>query len=205
MMKSPTPGRTGRRAGASGTREVILGAARARFVASGFQGATIRSIAADAGVDPALVLHFFGTKEALFREAVQLPINPADRLRAALEDDRESAGATLVGFLVDAWESEDTNRTLLAMVRSAVTEEAAARMIREQVVGAVAQTLQAFGVDRAEYRAALVATQMAGLALGRYVIRLAPLVEASRADLVVAFGPTLQRYLTGPLDREDTA
>lgn len=202
MVNSPASGRTGRRSGESGTREAILAAARARFIAAGFRAATVRSIAGEAGVDPALVLHFFGTKEALFREAVWPPMDPAQRLREALENDRESAGAALVEFLLDTWDSEDANRTMLAIVRSAVTDEVAARMIREQVVGAVAQTLEAFEIDRAEYRAALVATQMAGLALGRYMVGLAPLIEADRDALVTAFGPTVQRYLTGALGRE---
>ncbi len=205
MVKSSPSGRPGRRAGDSGTRDAILAASRARFIAAGFRGATIRAIAAEAGVDPALVLHFFGSKERLFSESVHLPVDPAKRLHEALECDRETAGAALVEFLLDTWDSEDANRTMLAIVRSAATDEPAARMIREQVVGAVAQTLRAHGMDRADYRAALVASQMAGLAIGRYMIGLPPLVEADRAALVEAFGPTVQRYLTGALERKERA
>lgn len=206
MMNSSTTIRhSGRRAGDSGTREAILEAARAQFIATGFRGTTIRSVARAAGVDPALVLHFFGNKDALFAEAVRPPINPATRLREALERAPDSAGAALVEFLLDAWDSEDTNRTMLAIVRSAMTEEVAARMVREQIVDAVAQTLDACGIERAEYRAALVATQMAGIAIGRYVVGFQALIEADRGALIAAFGPTIQRYLTGTLEEEARA
>jgi AcrR family transcriptional regulator len=203
MMNSQgTTRRSGRRSGESGTREAILEAARTQFIATGFRGTTIRSVAKAAGVDPALVLHFFRNKDALFAEAVRPPINPAALLREALERAPDSAGAALVEFLLDAWDSEDTNRTMLAIVRSAMTEEVAAKMVREQIVGSVAQALAVCGIDRPEYRAALVATQMAGIAVGRYVVGFRALVEADRDDLVTAFGPTVQRYLTGDLHQE---
>ncbi len=202
MNSSATTRRPGRRSGESGTREAILEAARAQFIATGFRGTTIRSVAKAAGVDPALVLHFFGNKDTLFTEAVRPPINPAAPLREALKRAPDSAGAALVGFLLDAWDSEDTNRTLLAIVRSAMTEEVAARMVREQVVNSVAQTLAACGIDRPEYRAALVATQMAGIAVGRYVVGFRALVEADRGEMLAAFGPSIQRYLTGALQHE---
>jgi AcrR family transcriptional regulator len=203
MMNSPTIKRpSGRRAGDSGTREAILNAARTQFIDSGYRGATIRSVAAAAGVDPALVLHFFGNKEALFAVAVRPPVDPGAPLGEALDRAPESAGAALVEFLLDAWDSEDTNRTMLAIVRSAMTEEVAARMVREQIVRTVARTLAAHGIDRPEYRAALAATQMAGIAIGRYVVGFAPLVEAGRSELIEAFGPTIQRYLTGTLGEE---
>lgn len=206
MMNSPAKTRrSGRRAGESGTREAVLEAARGQFIATGFRGTTIRSVAKAAGVDPALVLHFFRNKDALFAEAVRSPINPATPLQEALERSPDSAGAALVEFLLDAWDSEDTNRTMLAIVRSAMTEEVAARMVREQIVSSVAQALGACGIDRPEYRAALVATQMAGIAVGRYVVGLRALVEAGRSDLIAAFGPTIQRYLTGALQQEAEA
>ncbi|MBE0607974.1 MAG: TetR family transcriptional regulator [Dehalococcoidia bacterium] len=206
MMNSPTTTRrSGRRSGESGTREAILEAARAQFIASGFRGTTIRSVAKAAGVDPALVLHFFRNKDALFAEAVRPPINPATLLQEALERSPDSAGAALVEFLLDAWDSEDTNRTMLAIVRSAMTEEVAARMVREQIVSSVAETLGACGIDRPEYRAALVATQMAGIAIGRYVVGFRALVEADRGEMLAAFGPTIQRYLTGDLQQEAEA
>jgi AcrR family transcriptional regulator len=205
MNYSTRTRRSGRRSGDSGTREAILEAARAQFISTGFRGTTIRSVAKSAGVDPALVLHFFGTKEALFAAAVRPPIDPASLLRGALERSPESAGTAVVGCLLDAWDSEDTSRTMLAIVRSAMTEEVAARMVREQIVNTIAETLVSFGVDRPEYRAALVATQMAGIAIGRYVVGFAPLIEAGRGDLVAAFGPTIQRYLTGNLQQEPEA
>ncbi len=202
-MNSPVAiRRAGRRSGNSGTREAILAAARGQFIATGFRGTTIRSVAKAAGVDPALVLHFFRTKDGLFVEAVRLPINPATPLREALERAPDSAGPALVEFLLDAWDSEDTNRTMLAIVRSAMTEEVASKMVREQIVGAVAQVLAACGIDQPEYRAALVATQMAGIVVARYVVDIHALVEADRSEMLAAFGPTIQRYLTGALHQE---
>jgi len=202
MNYSTRTRRSGRRSGDSGTREAILEAARAQFISTGFRGTTIRSVAKSAGVDPALVLHFFGTKEALFAAAVRPPTDPASLLRGALERAPESAGTALVGFLLDSWDSEDTNRMMLAIMRSAMREEVAAKMVREQIVNAIAQALEARGIDRPEYRAALVATQIAGIALGRYVVRLRALVEADRDEMLAAFGPTIQRYLTGTLGQE---
>jgi len=103
-MNSPTSTRhSGRRSGESGTREAILDAARGQFIATGFRGTTIRSVAKAARVDPALVLHFFRNKDALFAEAVRPPINPATPLREALERAPDSAGEALVEFLLDAW------------------------------------------------------------------------------------------------------
>jgi AcrR family transcriptional regulator len=204
VNSSPAARRSGRRAGDSGTRQAILAAARGKFIAAGFRGTTIRAVAAEAGVDPALVLHFFGSKDALFAEAVWPPIDPASRLREALERDPGSAGAALVTFLLDAWDSEDTNRTMLAIVRSAMSEEAAARMVREQIVSPVAQTLSEFGIARSAFRAALVATQMAGIAMGRYIVGFPALIEASPPELVAAYGPTIQRYLTGSLAQGGT-
>lgn len=240
MTRAPRPRRhSGRRGGDSGTREAILAAARARFGDLGYDGATIRGIAADAGVDAALVHHFFGTKERLFAAAMRLPIIPGDVIAGALAPGvREPGlglGEHLLRTVLGAWDVPETRATFLGLLRSAVTSEQAAVMLRqfvtETILGRIAEAaLEARGQalpgpgprgdgGRArtapvggaagaaltggregadpEFRAALVASQVLGLALTRYVLELEPLVGTDVASLAAAIGPTLERYLTG--------
>ncbi|MEO8541675.1 MAG: TetR family transcriptional regulator [bacterium] len=199
MMTSPDK-RSGRRPGSTATREAILLAAREAFTDSGYRGATIRAIAVAAGVDPALVMHFFGNKEALFAEAMRPPFEPAAVLAAAMAADPANAGAVVATFFLDAWDS-DSRRSLLGLVRSAVTEESAAAMVRDGLVGGVETALASLGTDRPGMRASLIATQLIGLAIGRYIVRLQPLVDAPRNELVAAVAPALQRYISGDLTK----
>jgi AcrR family transcriptional regulator len=202
--------RSGRRGGDSGTREAILAAARARFGDLGYDSATIRGIAADAGVDPALVHHFYGTKESLFAAAMRLPINPGDVvdavLAAAPDDHGPGRGEYLLRTLLGIWDVAEMRAAFLGLLRSAVSSEQATGMLREFVTSAilsrianVAQQAAPDGAGDAEYRAALVASQVLGLALTRYVLELEPLKQASTDDLAAAIGPTLDRYLSGPV------
>jgi AcrR family transcriptional regulator len=191
-------GRTGRRAGASGTREAILDAARSRFARHGYDGATIRAIAADAGVDPALVHHFFGTKEKLFVAAIRFPVVPSEILPGIVANHPDRVGEAIVRLVLSMWEEPQARETALGVVRSAVTNEAAARMLREFVSSAILGTVtKAARLPDPELRAALVASQVVGLAFVRLVIRLEPVASASVDELVEAVGPTIQRYLTG--------
>ncbi len=200
-------GRTGRRGGDSGTREAILDAARARFAAHGYDGATIRRIAADAGVDPALVHHYFGTKERLFAAAVRLPVVPGELIGSALAagagDPGGSLGERLVMTALSAWDVAEFRDTFLGLLRSAATSEQALIMLREFVTEAIVGRLSAAAktADPAEarYRAALVASQVVGLGIARQVLGLEPLAGAGRAELAAAVGPTLDRYLSGDL------
>ena len=127
--------RSGRRGGDSGTREAILAAARARFGDYGYDGATIRGIAADAGVDAALVHHFFGTKERLFAAAMRLPVLPSELLAAALaagaQDPGQSLGEHMLRTVLGAWDVAELRATFLGLLRSAMTSEQAAGMLRE--------------------------------------------------------------------------
>ena len=215
--------RTGRRTGDSGTREAILGAARKRFGDHGYTGATIRAIAADAGVDPALVHHFFGTKEGLFAAAMRLPLVPGELIDAALAPGARppgrSLGEHLMRMALSAWDVSEIRDTFLGLLGSAMTSEQATTMLREfiadSILGRLAEVAGprgaasagdpgspagaegAEGAEGADYRAALVASQVLGLALTRYVLRLEPLAAASQDELAVAIGPTLERYLTG--------
>ncbi|MFA4966357.1 MAG: TetR family transcriptional regulator, partial [Thermoleophilia bacterium] len=192
----------GRRPGDSGTREAILGAARAAFAAAGYDRATIRGIAAAAEVDPALVLHYFDSKEALFEAALELPIRPSEILAHGIAAGPDKLGATIVRGFLEAWEPPETRVRLLAMLRSAMTNETAMAMIRDLLVREVFGPITlALGVPDAQLRATLVGSQLIGLGMMRFVARLEPLTSASIDDLVAAVGPTVQRYLTGAVVR----
>lgn len=190
----------GRRPGKTDTRQAILDAARDCFAESGYDGTTIRAIAATAGVDPALVHHFFGAKSELFAAAVSLPFAPREVLPPLLEatGEGDDAGERILRMFLGLWDDDPTRRRLLAVVRSAVRYEAAAAMLRtflsREVIGTFVRTLD---TPDAELRATLVGSQLIGLAIARYVVKIPPLATASTADLVAAYGPTLQRYLTG--------
>ncbi len=192
--------RSGRRPGESGTRTAILDAARESFGTTGYTGSTIRGIARAAGVDPALVHRFYGTKEALFTAALELPVDPAVVLQALLDEGLDGLGERVVRTFLGVWDATPGQGPMLALLRSAVTDETAAAMLRE-FLGRVLLTplAQASGGDRPELRADLVASQMVGLAVARYVVRLEPLASATPEELAPVLGPTLDRYLTGAL------
>lgn len=199
-MPDGTPRRRGgRRPGRPDTRADVLVAAREAFAADGFAGATVRRIAAVAGVDPALVHHYFGSKRQLFIEAVQAPADPSVALRAVLDGDSDGAGARLATSFLALWDSAAGERAV-ALLRSAVTDESSAALVREFLMSQVLQpVLEHLGTPRGErpLRAALLASQLSGLALTRYVVRVAPLADAPTPVVVEAIGPVLQRYLTG--------
>ncbi len=175
------------------TRAAILGAARERFAADGYERATIRAIAADAAIDPAMVMRYFGNKENLFAAAADFDLRIPDFV--ALPG--EALGAALVGYFFDRWEGDDT---LKALLRAAVSYDLAAERMRQIFAQQVAPIALKFGPDPADAprRAGLVATQMIGLAMTRYVLRLPPVMALDRADIVAWLGPTVERYLTAP-------
>jgi AcrR family transcriptional regulator len=201
----------GRRPGESRTREAILGAARKRFGEHGYEGATIRGIAGDAGIDPALVHHFYGTKERLFAAAMSLPVVPGEIIMAMLSTERDRLGAEfparigeiLVGTVLRIWDVADIRTAFLGLLRSAATTEQGVVMLREFVTSTIVASLtQAAGLGDdpdGRFRATLVASQVVGLGFARYVLGLEPLATASSEDLVAAIGPTVQRYLTGDI------
>ncbi|MDG4796602.1 TetR family transcriptional regulator [Micromonospora sp. WMMD1082] len=193
--------RTGRRPGKPGTREAILDAARAAFAERGFDASTIRAIAASAGVDPALVHHYFGSKDQLFLAAMRAPVDPRELLPAVLTGDRDGLGERLVRAFLTVWDSP-AGTAGVALLRSAVSNEWTARLLREFLTTQVLRrVLDHLDVDPAELplRGALVASQLIGLGMMRHVIRLEPVASATPETLVAAIGPTVQRYLTGPL------
>ncbi|WP_280155143.1 TetR family transcriptional regulator [Piscinibacter sp. XHJ-5] len=173
------------------TRAAILAAAREHFAAHGYQAATIRSIAAAAGIDPAMVMRYYGNKEGLFAAAAEFDLRLPDL--AGLP--RSAIGAALVGHFLDRWEGDET---LMALLRTAVTNEAAAARLQAifatQLAPLIARLCQEPRAAAAA-RAGLVATQILGLALCRYVLRLPPVVALKRAEIVRRIGATIQGYL----------
>jgi AcrR family transcriptional regulator len=189
----------GRRPGAADTRGEILAAARTEFADNGYDGATIRGIARAAGVDPALVHHYFGAKEQVFVAAMELPFDPSVELPKVLSGDPARLGERATRFFLSIWSNADSRAPFLALLRSATTSEAAAAMLRSFVASALIRRVAA-GVgevpDR-ELRIALSASHLLGLALLRYVIKVEPLASASDDEVVAIVAPTVQRYLTG--------
>ena len=177
---------------ADSTKAAILTAARERFAVGGYERGTIRAIAAQAGIDPALVMRYFGNKEKLFLAAADFQLRLPDL--SALP--RERLGAALVAHFLDRWEEDDT---FVALLRAAITHEAAAKRVRTVLARQVAPMIASWSGDptRAGLRAGLVASQILGMALCRYVLRLPPAVAMTRAEVVAWLGPTLQRYVTG--------
>ncbi len=173
------------------TRAAILTAARERFAADGYERATIRAIAADARIDPALVMRYYGSKEKLFAAAAEFDLRLPDL--AAIPRDR--IGETLVRHFVDRWDGDET---LMALLRAGVTNEAAAERMRQIFAGQLGPVIASLtgGSAEAPVRAGLAASQILGLALCRYVLAFPPVVTMSTDDIVSWLGPTLQRYLT---------
>ena len=192
-------GRSGRRRGETQTRDAIVAAARQEFAESGYDRATMRSIAAAAGVDPALIVHFFGTKEGLFREIAALPSELTAALAGLAEGPRDDVGRRFAAALVATLESPATRPIVLARLRAAASHPEAADLVRELVTRDLGVLTTALTDDRPETRAVLVGTQVVGLAFARYVVRVEPLASMDGPELVGVLAPVFQRLLVGPL------
>jgi AcrR family transcriptional regulator len=193
--------RSGRRAGSADTRGEILQAARHVFGENGFETASVRMVARRAGVDPALVHHYFGTKQALFLAAMELPIDFNALVDRVMAGPRRGIGARLVRQTLELWEDPATRSLLMGIVRSATTDAIAAEMLRGLLSqGPVLALTRASGAPDAALRATLAGSQVVGLAMARYVVKVEPLASASTDTVVRAIGPTLQRYLAGKLE-----
>ena len=191
--------RMGRRPGPSTTRTLITAAAAQRFTAVGYDATSLRQVAADAGVDPALVRRFFGSKEQLFTAVASALIDPRRALAAIAEGSADEAGERLLRYFLSLLGDVTQPGPLLGLVRSAVTSEHAARVLREFLAGGLLREIAATSVnsERSGLGAALVASQLVGLAVARYAVQLPSLTAADTQELVRTVAPVLQYYLTG--------
>ena len=188
-MKGPKASRSQR------TRAAILQAARERFAADGFERTTIRAVAADAEIDPSMVMRYYGSKRGLFAAAADFDLALPDLSRVPSDE----LGAAVVDHFLTRWEGEPTDDSLRVLLASAATNAVAAAQMQEIFRAQLAPVVAAAGPHdsaTAATRAGLVATQMLGLALCRYVLRLSPVVDLDRGAVVHWLGPVIQRYLT---------
>ncbi len=190
--------RTGRRPAAEDTRGAILAAARASFSERGYDATSVRQVARDAGVDPALVAHYFGTKDGLFTEALRVPVRPAQFVPQVLAGGVDGLGERVARMFLSLWEDDPTRDAVLGMIRSAMSNDHAAELLRGFVTDALfGRIADGLGVADARLRATLVGAQLVGVGMLRYVVRVEPIATMPVDELVDWLAPTLQRYLVG--------
>ncbi len=191
--------RRGRRPSGEDTRAALLAAAREVFTEQGYNGATVRAIATRAGVDPAMVNHWFGGKDGLFTASVSIPINPAELIPQLLDGDPERLAERMVRRFLTVWDNAGGG-AFMALLRSITEHDEAVRMLREFITTVLFGRLtRALDMDQPDLRAALCGTQIVGLGMMRYVVQLEPLASADHDTIVSAVAPSLQRYLTGDI------
>lgn len=196
MSERRTPGR---RPGGPDTRGEILQAARESFAGKGFSGTSLRAVAREAGVDAALVHHYFGGKDELFIESMSLPVDPRQVAVQILNGPREDLGRRIATVFLGVWESADGQQRMKAILRSAVSSDEVARLMREGIGQLIIRPVsEALEVPDADLRVSLVASQLMGLAMTRYLVELDPLASADAATLIDRISPVIQHYLTAP-------
>lgn len=190
----------GRRPGDSDTREQIADAARLRFAELGYDRTTMRLVATDAGVDQALVSHYFGSKVQLFAAVVTLPIDPSAVIPGVIAGDSSTAGTRLATFALDLLTDEAKRDRLISIVRAATAEPEATAIIRERLTSELLTPLaREIGSDQPEYRGSLLMSQIVGMTLARAIVKIEPLASADSSRAAADIAPALQHYLTGPL------
>jgi AcrR family transcriptional regulator len=177
------------------SRRAILDAARAMFASRGYEQTTIRAVAGEAGIDASMVMRYFGSKAGLFAAAASISLEPPD-LRSVPARRR---GELLVRHFVDRWESTPSADTLVLLLRTGVTDDEVAKQAQANLSRLIGAPVAALGDPDADRRSALIATQLVGLAVSRYILRHEPLATMSVDEIVANIGPTIQRYLTQPL------
>jgi AcrR family transcriptional regulator len=188
--------RRGRRPAGEDTRAALLAAAREVFAEQGYNGATVRAIAARAGVDPAMVNHWFGGKSALFASIIEVPFDPAEMVEKFVSGDVNTLGERIMRTFVTIWDTHEGR--FPALINSISNHDMAGRMLQElftaTVFGRITDVIDA---ENAELRAALCASQIIGLGVVRYVLKVEPVASATVDELAAMVGPNLQHYLTG--------
>jgi AcrR family transcriptional regulator len=194
------PRRTGRWRTGQQSKQRIVDAARDSFMRDGYERATVRGIAGDAGVDVAMVYYFFGNKEGLFSASVLTgPEHPLHQLATLLDESTEDIGARLARRFLEHWDEGGVFEPLLTLWRSASIHPQARTVLHDALAGPMADRVAAeFGVADAELRVEMVATHLMGLAFARYQLKIEPIASTPVEDVVTWLGPTLQRYLTDP-------
>lgn len=198
--------RRGRRPGKQDTKKAILAAAGEVFAEHGYDGASVRQIATKAEVDPAMIHHYFGSKQQLFLETVRPPVDPAEIAPRVLEGDVNKIGERAVATFLSVWEHPVTGPMFEAMFRGAFASGLSAKLVREffavQIMRRIAKELtDVIERDEVPLRANLAASQLFGMASLRYILKFEPLASASHDEVVAAVAPTIQRYLTGQIRR----
>ena len=199
MSSESSAKRSGRRPGPTRTREAIAGAARRQFAELGYDRATLRGIAGEAGVDAALVVRFYGSKEALFREVMALPPTVAEAIAGLADGPRATVGRRLAELVVGMLEDPRSRAIVLGRIRSASSHPDAAALVREIVTRDVGRLVAAVTDDEPETRAVLVGSQIVGLALARHVVRVEPLASLPATAVIDYMAPVLQHYFVGAL------
>lgn len=189
----------GRRPGDADTRDRILAAARQLFAERGFERASMRAIAQEADVDPALIGHYFGSKQGLLTQALRLPVDPSLILATVAAAPRETMGENLVRALVSTWERPQVRQHFLGMLRTAASHETAREVMQQTLHDSIQAAVAGLVADDHARRSALVMTQMAGLAFTRYFLQIPEVAGMDVEELARTVGPTVQRYLTQPL------
>ncbi len=178
----------------------MLTAAKAEFAGKGFDRTTIRGIAAAAGVDAALVHHYFGSKDDLFLAALEIPIDPRTLIPELALEGIGGMGMRIATRFLVVWDVEGNRLPMVAMLRASMSNEDAGTLLRNGMARLVLDTISGvLDVPDGQLRAQLVASQLLGLALTRYVLVLEPLASTPADEVAAAVGPTLQRYLDGAL------
>ncbi|MGW7679373.1 TetR/AcrR family transcriptional regulator [Kribbella sp. NPDC054772] len=188
----------GRRPGGPDTRGEIVAAARESFADKGFAATSLRAVARQAGVDAALVHHYFDSKDELFIEAMAIPVDPRQIAAYIVDGPREETGRRIASAFLGAWESPDGQQRMKALFRSVVSSEEVARMMREGITQMIIQPVaQVLDVPDAQLRVGLVATQLVGAAVVRYLVELEPVASLDVETLIDRLAPVLQQHLTG--------
>jgi AcrR family transcriptional regulator len=190
----------GRRPGPTATPGAIRQAATRQFSELGYDRATVRSIAREAEVDPALVIHHFGSKQRLFVEAVELPFPPEELISQLASGPLSEVGERVVRFVLSVLADDEARARWIGLIRSAVTEPEATRVFREILTTRIFRPLaEQLGMDEAPLRATLAGSQVVGLVMARHIVLIEPLASLEEERLVDTIAPTIQRYLTEPI------